>query len=259
MSLEKLTDKQSGALVNLQSCYQQLQQKNSNVVIELLPQGPQTVVYDWDHYPDADEVCDTVNHTQYYYHSHPSHDPIRLIEHGHFHVFLRGCIFPETMQPLHISEKHKLDPTKDNLSHLIAIAMSDQGYPVALFTLNHWVTQGLWYAAKDMISALDSFLLTENRYPITNQWVTSLIHLLQPQIEALLKPLSTADGTIFPCLNSSLIRSKINTLESTAIPIKRIKPAIPGNVKVALNRAKPATNKIKFKIKAIIAFSPESL
>lgn len=183
----ELTEKQSLALSMLQSCYQQLQEKNSNVVLELLPQGKQTIVYDWDHYPDNDEVCDKINHTQYYYHSHPSHDPLRLTEHGHFHVFLRGNAFPKTTEPLLISEKHRLNPKKDNLSHLIAIAMNENGSPVALFTLNHWVTQGLWYSASDMIKALEAFVIQENTYPLTNQWLSAFIQLLQPQVIELLK------------------------------------------------------------------------
>ena len=183
----ELTDKQYTALVTLQECYKQLQNKNSNVVLELLPEGTQTIVYDWDHYPDDDEVCDRINHTQYYYHSHPSHDPIRLAEHGHFHVFLRGNAFTKTMTPVLVSEKHRLDPHKDNLSHLVAIAMNDYGFPVAFFTLNHWVAQGLWYSADDMIEAFQSFIIEEEAYPITNQWLSSLIQLFQPQIIELLK------------------------------------------------------------------------
>lgn len=181
------TEKQYLALSTLQNCYQQLQEKNSNVVLELLPQGKQTIVYDWDHYPNDDEVCDKVNHTQYYYHSHPSHDPIRLTEHGHFHIFLRGNAFPKTIKPTLISKKNQRDPKKDNLSHLIAIAMNDYGSPVALFTLNHWVTQGLWYSAADMIKAFEAFVIQEDTYPLTNQWLSALIQLLQPQIIQLLK------------------------------------------------------------------------
>ena len=50
---------------------------------------------------------------------------------------------------------------------------------------------------------------------------------------ALLYPFSTALIILDPLLISSLTRSKINTLASTAIPIVKIMPAIPGKVKVA--------------------------
>ena len=44
---------------------------------------------------------------------------------------------------------------------------------------------------------------------------------------------STAAMTPFPVRNSSRILSKISTLESTAIPMVRITPAIPGSVRAA--------------------------
>ena len=49
-----------------------------------------------------------------------------------------------------------------------------------------------------------------------------------------------------PDRNSSLIRSKIRTLASTAIPTVRTIPAIPGRVSEACNRDNNATIKIKF-------------
>lgn len=183
----ELTEKQYLAISTLKECTDQLQKKNSNVVLELLPQGNQTIVYEWEHYPNDSEVQDKINNTQYYYHTHPSHDPLRLLEHGHFHVFLRRNAFSKTAVPLLTSEKHRLNPEKDNLSHLIAIAMNNQGSPVALFTLNHWVTQGLWYCADDMINAFSSFVIKEESYPLTNQWLSALIQLFQPQIIELLK------------------------------------------------------------------------
>ena len=54
--------------------------------------------------------------------------------------------------------------------------------------------------------------------------------------KALLNPIFMADCTVLPVPSSSLIRSKMITLASTAIPIERIIPAIPGRVKV-----RPAT------------------
>ena len=45
--------------------------------------------------------------------------------------------------------------------------------------------------------------------------------------------IGVAARIVFPVNNSSLIRSKIRTLASTAIPIVSIKPAIPGRVNVA--------------------------
>ena len=43
-------------------------------------------------------------------------------------------------------------------------------------------------------------------------------------------PLSSAPSSVLPPLISSLIRSAVITLQSTPIPIERIRPAIPGRV-----------------------------
>ena len=50
---------------------------------------------------------------------------------------------------------------------------------------------------------------------------------------ALEKPALTAAAVVLPALSSSLILSNTTTLESTAIPIPRIIPAIPGSVRFA--------------------------
>ena len=50
------------------------------------------------------------------------------------------------------------------------------------------------------------------------------------------KPFSIDLINVFPLLNSSLTRSKIRTFASTAIPILRINPAIPGSVNVTGSR-----------------------
>ena len=50
---------------------------------------------------------------------------------------------------------------------------------------------------------------------------------------ALLKPIFIADCTVLPVPSSSLIRSNMITFASTAIPIDRMIPAIPGSVNVS--------------------------
>ena len=44
------------------------------------------------------------------------------------------------------------------------------------------------------------------------------------------KPASTPARNVLPALSSSFRRSKIRMLASTAIPIDRMKPAMPGSV-----------------------------
>ena len=61
---------------------------------------------------------------------------------------------------------------------------------------------------------------------------------------AFLNPTSIAERTVFPDAISSLIRAKMITFASTAIPIDRIIPAIPGNVSVISNIFKHNTTRI---------------
>jgi hypothetical protein len=56
---------------------------------------------------------------------------------------------------------------------------------------------------------------------------------------ACLKPSSAAVRGTLPALSSSRMRSKIRTLASTAMPMDRMSPAMPGMVSVALNAASP--------------------
>ena len=52
---------------------------------------------------------------------------------------------------------------------------------------------------------------------------------------AFLNPISMAAITLLPAAISSRIRAKMITLASTAIPMERMIPAIPGNVRVISN------------------------
>ena len=65
--------------------------------------------------------------------------------------------------------------------------------------------------------------------------------------------------TELPLRSSSLIRSNINTLASTAIPIVKIIPAIPGRVSVACKRESTPKTITKFSINAISAKKPNAL
>src|SRR3954451_7529301 len=81
-------------------------------------------------------------------------------------------------------------------------------------------------------------------------WVSTIVH------QALLNPASTAETTLLPVRNSSRIRSKISTLESTAIPIVRITPAIPGSVSTAWKYEMAASSTTVFKTSARTALTP---
>lgn len=158
----------------------------SNVVAQVFPADLN--LKQWAHYPDGD-VKDFKNHTQYYYHSHPSKDDDRIPEHGHFHIFLRYPRFSKEETPLFCSPKYQeSNGTKDALVHLCAIAMDEYGKPKALFTVNHWVVMGVWYGAERIIRELDSFKvdIADSPYALANEWLTHMITLFKPYIADLL-------------------------------------------------------------------------
>ncbi len=135
--------------------------RGSNVVAELLRgQGP---FYEFDHYPDGD-VFDPSTGAQYYYHAHRG----VAGEHGHFHTFLRRAA--------------AAPPT-----HLISVSMDEYGEPRALFAVNRWVTDEAWVPAATAIRLLPRFAVTTAAPVATvNAWITALLRLFRPEVEALL-------------------------------------------------------------------------
>jgi hypothetical protein len=153
---------------------------------------------EWRHYP-AGEVYDPHSHAQYFYHAHPAAQRAAG-EHGHFHTFLRAEGMPAGAAPLVLPEtalagapsppqaaplRHGM---RDEVSHLVAVALDERGEPVRLFTTNRWVTGETWYRAEDVIGMLDRFTLGEEAGPaLVNRWLAALVALFRPQVEALLR------------------------------------------------------------------------
>ena len=139
-----------------------------------------------------------MSHAQYFYHRHPEGDA--PAEHGHFHLFLRPEGMPGGTLPLLLPEAAianlptppQAAPSKrgarDEVSHLIAIAIDHDGEPVRLFTTNRWVTGETWYRADDVIRMLDRFSL-DNAEPAgpLNAWLAAMVRLYQPEIAMLLR------------------------------------------------------------------------
>ncbi len=161
-----------------------LAKTGDNIVGELL-RGHETF-YEWDHYPPGD-VYDKETHAQYYYHAHVMEERFEN-EHGHFHTFLRPGGMPPGIAPAPVpGYKPPKDPD-DALSHLIAVAMSPEGFPFRLFTVNRWVTGEVWYKADDVAAMLDYFKIDHARpsWPV-NRWITGMVRLYRPQILELLQ------------------------------------------------------------------------
>jgi hypothetical protein len=134
------------------------------------------------HYP-FDDVFDSETASQYYYHAHRDD----VDEHGHFHTFLRAAGMPPGIEPMPYTGLETPPMGDDAICHFIAISMDGMGLPVGLFTTNRWVTAETFYTATDAIAMLDRFKI-DHAKPCwaTNKWLSAMIRLFRPQIEALL-------------------------------------------------------------------------
>ena len=189
-------ERMASAAVVVDDCRRELATRSRNIVSEALADNPAA---EWRHYPDG-EVYDAKSHAQYFYHTHPvTGRPLR--EHGHFHTFLRAEGMPIGATPLILPEIAVADVpalppqappikrgTREEVSHLVAIAVDSRGEPIRLFTTNRWVTGETWYRADDVIRMVDRFAVTGvEPSEMLNRWVGATLRLFRPQIAALLQ------------------------------------------------------------------------
>ncbi len=193
------------AAATLRECRAALAARASTVIREAAGDGAADSaadIVDWRHYPEG-EVYDPATHAQYFYHRHPGGARMRSaapIEHGHFHLFLRGEGMQAGIAPLVLPElavanapvPRQSAPLKrgirDEVCHLVAIAVDGQGEPIRLLTTNRWVTGETWYRAEDVIGMLGRFrLISESPAALLNRWINALVCLFQPEIARLLR------------------------------------------------------------------------
>lgn len=201
-------EREAEAAARVRECCAALAARGTTVVREATGQGAGDIA-DWRHYPDG-EIYDPASHVQYFYHRHPApaaatasigHGPI---EHGHFHLFLRGEGIPAGVTPLLLPDvavanaplPRQSAPLKrggrDEVCHLVAIAVDTGGEPIRLFTTNRWVTGETWYRAEDVTLMLDRVRLGDATAPAPadpwlNRWIEALVRLFQPDIATLLR------------------------------------------------------------------------
>ena len=185
------------AAAAIRDCRRELAARNTTLVDEIIP--GRAAVCEWQRYPDG-EVYDPNSHAQYFFHMHQGSGR-QAQEHGHFHTFLRaegmpGGLAPLLLPELAVANVVPLAPqaaplkrgTRDEVSHLIAIAIDVRGEPIRLFTTNRWVTGEAWYRAEDVILMLDRFVSAETQpHALLNRWIAAMIQLFRPQIAALLR------------------------------------------------------------------------
>jgi hypothetical protein len=196
VSPDEVAPMQAAAVV-VATCHRALAARGGGILAEI--GAEEGALVDWQRYPGG-EVYDPQTHAQYFYHAHPAADrPAR--EHGHFHTFLRAEGMPLGVAPLVLPETAVADaarPTpqaaplkhgaRDEVSHLVAIALDTRGEPKRLFTTNRWVTGETWYRAEDVIRMLDRFSFRGVGGPtVLNRWIGAMLALFRPQIVALLR------------------------------------------------------------------------
>ena len=184
LPIDSLEQMQSAAL-EVVECIRVLTKSGGNLVGEVLRGNGDFT--QWEHYP-PDDIYDDESQAQYYFHAHAPEsreDP----DYGHFHTFLRIEGMPEGTKPARLPKGWAKSAKEDNqLCHLIAISMTQEGLPECLFTTNRWVTAETWYKAADVIAALDHFNvdLAYPSWPL-NRWISAMFVLYRPQIEQLLR------------------------------------------------------------------------
>ena len=181
----------------IRDCRRELVARDANLLSEVT--AGTAAIAEWRHYPEG-EAYDPKSHSQYFFHTHGGTGR-PAAEQGHFHTFLRAEGMPIGIAPLLLPELAVADApalppqapplkrgTRDEVSHLIAIAIDLRGEPIRLFTTNRWVTGEAWYRADDVIRMLDRFAITaEEPSAVLNRWVGAMIGLFRPQIAALLR------------------------------------------------------------------------
>jgi hypothetical protein len=135
-------------------------------------------VVEFDHYP-PDEVVDLRRGSQYYYHSHRDGDR----EHGHLHLFWHATASGRRRH----HKPGRARWTRTAPTHLFAISLDARGLPVALFTVNRWVTDGHWFDAPTTMSFVERFRLGEvPGHAQSCRWLTGFVRLYRPLIADLL-------------------------------------------------------------------------
>jgi hypothetical protein len=190
-------EQMSSAAVVIRDCRRELAARGADLLREVTAGSP--TAGDWRHYPEG-EVYDPNSHAQYFFHVHPA-ELRRAPEHGHFHTFLRAEGMPAGAAPLLLPELAVAAVTavppqaaplkrglREEVSHLVAIAIDIHGQPIRLFTTNRWVTGETWYRAEDVIRMLDRFAIAEVAPSlVVNRWIGAMIQLFRPQVAALLQ------------------------------------------------------------------------
>jgi hypothetical protein len=143
--------------LELRNLLEELERKGTSVID--LVRGGQPLQL-WRLYPGESGIVDPGTRYQFYYHSHgPDHAA------GHFHTVR---LFP------------------DHTAHLVAVSMTPDGWPQALFTLNLWSIGDADESAENLRRYVRRFYLAEQvGPPPLVRFVNLIFETFGPQIERL--------------------------------------------------------------------------
>lgn len=138
------------------------------------------------HYPMGD-VIDRESGAQFFFHAHPHVHPTSdcpgtpgEAATGHFHCFMPA---PAARSPRAVA----LCARGTGMTHLVAVEVDRQSFPVRLFTTNRWVTDETWVDAPAAARLVDRFVVELARPSLAvSIWISAMMRLFQPQIATLL-------------------------------------------------------------------------
>lgn len=201
------------ACLRLLQTYAELAQRKQHLLGNLLGEE---LPLQWTHYPENDAI-DYVSGFQWFYHSHSAEDRSDSSEHGHIHLFARRKLWSRRLRSgteLQFTELTGSTDQQVNTRHLLCISFNSTGIPIALFTVNSWVTGDLMLSAKTTIHLLDKLKLDTGNSHIDTV-IMSVVTLCKEEIRRLLE---TRDQQLLKAPKLGLLDNKSLECLST-IPI----------------------------------------
>jgi hypothetical protein len=153
------------ALVVL-DCLEEMGARHSNAVLELYPtQGE--IIEHHRYPPDGMRIAGDTWRAYYHSHDYPGRT---MEEHGHFHIFHRLSEGSQGMQ---------------NWAHVAGLAMDREGQPLCWFSVNRWVTDGVWLPADRLDDIVSS--ITPGVEPPAARWLLGMMKLYGNELASLFR------------------------------------------------------------------------
>lgn len=133
--------------------------------------GRSRTMREFVHYP-RDDVIDHGSGAQFFAHAHDR----KRNGYAHFHSFVR------------LSGRQFKVGRHNVTTHIAAVAVNKQGWPVKIIVLNQWVIDDLWQPARRTLALLERMRF-DARSPAgdAGRWLESLLHVYWPELKRLLE------------------------------------------------------------------------